>query len=160
MSISKIILICVFMIPEKVKWPKDQKQSNYLSPMKTSIRKRLTLGVSLTMMPSIQTTCRIESSRMDEQARAKCIDCINNFDQSKEIVTNPRIENNAFFFDHPNTNNRIWITRKIIKVQTNSIKFENGSWLYFPKASESHDTKDNTKREILYTIKDSQFFTL
>lgn len=33
-------------------------------------------------------------------------------------------------------NKLVGVPRKIIKMQSNAMKFEGGSWLYFPKASE------------------------
>lgn len=42
-------------------------------------------------------------------------------------------------YDKPHKN--IGIKRKIIKKQTNAIKFEGGSWLYFPKASKFRGTE-------------------
>lgn len=41
-----------------------------------------------------------------------------------------------------NENNRIGIERTIETVQTNAIKFNDKSWLYFPPAKDSEETEN------------------
>ena len=49
-------------------------------------------------------------------------------------------------------------TRKVEKLQTNAIKFEGGSWLYFPKAEAVKiDKYLNNDTDIILTIKEDNF---
>ena len=53
-----------------------------------------------------------------------------------------KIENGYIFCISESKNKLIWIQRKIDKVQSNAIRFEGGSWLYFPLASESQEIEN------------------
>lgn len=103
--------------------------------MKTSIRNRLAIGIRIKMIPTIRTV--------------KLIRCYNSFkpelqkklDEYREAWT-LFVKSDYFFNNESNewTNNRIGIVREIVKIQSNSIKFSDGSWLEMVKASECEDT--------------------
>lgn len=103
--------------------------------MKTSIRRRLAVGIRIKMVPTIRTIklIRVYPTYTDDTQAT--------LDKHRKAWT--LFENGWYYFVRESnewTNNRIGIVREIVKIQSNSIKFSDGSWLEMVKASECEDT--------------------